>query len=232
MQPESCCASNSVHFGNRIWDRSHPCPEHQDTHSPLQDMITAVTCTEDLPGHPSTNHEGVLPECTLGKYVADNIVTGMQRRCTFQCQRSIPGPLELYGGLTMAEEEKNVSVDTLFGELASAEGNHNSPYQIIGDNVFSWSLENGTDTHYGLPCDGSHHTMGQISQRTLAVEESAGGRCLQRSLPEVGKEEDRSGEMALGRTFTDDTRQFTCSSHGQFMHLDSDFHILVFPWGK
>ena len=225
MQPESCCASNSIHFGNRIWDRSHPCPEHQDTHSPLQDMITAVTCTEDLPGHPCTNHERVLPECTLSKYVADNIVTGMQRRCTFERQNSIPGPLEVYDGLTMAEEEKSVSADTLFGELASAEGNHNSPYQII---VFSWSLENGTDTHYGLSCDGS---QGGTSQRTLAEEESGGGRCLQRSLPEVG-EKDSSGEMALGRTFTDDTRQFTCSSYSPFMHLNSDFHILVFPWGK
>ena len=207
-----------------MWDRSHPCPEHQDTHSPLQDMITAVTCTEDLPGHPCTNHEGVLPEYTLSKYVEDNIVTGMQRRCTFQCQHSIPGPPELYGGLTMAEE-KSVSADTFFDELASAEENHNSPYQIIGDNVFSWSLENGTD---GLP---SHHTMGQISQRTLAEEESDGGRCLQRSLPEVG-EEDSSGEMALGRTFTDDTRQFTCGSYSPFMHLNYDFHTLVFPWGK
>ena len=231
MQPESCCASNSVHFGNRMWDRYHPCPEHQDAHSPLQDMITAVTCTEDLPGHPCTNHEGVLPECTLSKYVADNIVTGMQRRCTFQCQNSIPGPLELFSGLTMAEEEESVSTDILFGKLVHVHypSANDLPYHIItgSDNVFNQSLENGTHAHYGLPCDGSHHTMGG----TLAEEESDGRRCLQRSLPEVG-EEDSSGEMALGRMSTDNTRQFTCSSYSPFMHLNSDFHTLVFPWGK
>ena len=44
----------------------------------------------------------------------------------------------------MAEEEKSASADTLFGELASAEGNHNSPYQIIGDKVQCSKSRHGT----------------------------------------------------------------------------------------
>ncbi len=62
--------------------------------------------------------------------------------------------------------------------------------------------------------------------RTIAQEEME--RRLQRALPESGEEEESSGEMELGRTFTDDTRQFTCNPCDIPMHSNTDLHIMVF----
>lgn len=150
----------------------------------------------------------------------------MHQGDTFQ-SRSGRGPQELFGRMTSAEEEreKSSSVGQPQGELVdylSAQLNDNENLSYCTNLSHPIDGQDTVETDYPLPETpndrGSHHTMvgnREIFHRPLVEEESA-RRCLQRALPEAGEEDD-AGEMEIGRTFTDDPRQFTCHSSVTFM---------------
>lgn len=62
---------------------------------------------------------------------------------------------------------------------------------------------------------------------TLTSEES-NECCLRRALPER-RDEEGVEEMEVGKTYSGNVQQFTCQSSEVFMHLNTEFDLLILP---